>query len=65
MTDAVPEPNPTNRPPEPTQIPGPIEVTLSQDGKVLYHFQADNAVFFDDEAITDPAELARLRRPSA
>ncbi len=62
---ADPTPAPDHRPngPPTGPRPGRVEITVSQDGKVLHQFRADEFLMFDDEAVTDPAELAKFRQP--
>ena len=40
------------------------EFVVWHNGQPLYRFESDTpVVLFDDEAIVDPAELAKLRKP--
>jgi hypothetical protein len=56
-----PDPRPNEPPAEFTR--GPFELVLMQDGKVLYQFHADQFAMFDDIAICDPEELAKMTPP--
>jgi hypothetical protein len=62
------EPDEPPPPPEPgspeADSTKPYEIRVWHKGKVAYSLYADQPVeFFDDEAMTDPAELAKLRKP--
>jgi hypothetical protein len=48
-------------PPEPAK---PYEFVVWHNGKQIYRFKSDSFVLFDDVAVTDPAELAKLREPN-